>query len=455
MNNIKECIFRQYDIRGIFGEDFTEKDSAFIGKAFGTMVRQQGESRVIVGRDNRKSSPVLCRSLVQGLLSAGVDVVDIGVVVSPIFYYATHLYGIPSGIMVTASHNPASYNGFKVQLGGHTIYGDALRLLREKANQGTFDRGAGTLDCRSPVRDYTEMIKSKVSLSQKKLKVVVDCGNGTAGAFAPSILEELGCEVIPLYCASDPEFPHHFPDPVRPENLQDLIQAVRTSGADLGVGFDGDGDRLGVVDDQGNIIWGDMLMILFWREILPKYPGTTGIVEVKCSDLLVREITRLGGKPLFYKTGHSLIKAKMRELKAVFTGEMSGHMFFADEYYGFDDAIYAAARLLRIIGESGRPLSQLLSDVPKTYATPEVRISCPEEEKAFYVAQAMAYFKRRGVEIIDVDGVRARFPEGWGLVRASNTGPELIVRCESRTPDGLAKMKEEIARAIHPLVWEV
>jgi phosphomannomutase/phosphoglucomutase len=298
------------------------------------------------------------------------------------------------------------------------------------------------------------MIKSKVNLGRKKFKVVVDCGNGTAGSFAPEIFKELGCEVIPLYCESNPEFPHHFPDPVRPENLRDLIKTVMLAEADVGFGFDGDGDRLGVVDDQGNIIWGDMLMILFWREILPKYPGTPGIVEVKCSDLLVREIARLGGKPVFYKTGHSLIKAKMKELKAVFTGEMSGHMFFADEYYGYDDAVYAAARLLRIMAERDEPLSRLLSDLPQTYATPELRIPCPEEKKGFYVQKAMDYFTLQNAEIIDVDGVRIKFPHGWGLVRASNTGPELIVRCEGDSTQELAKIKEEIARAISPLFWE-
>jgi phosphomannomutase/phosphoglucomutase len=451
MKSLKKSIFRQYDIRGIYGEDLHDHDAELIGKAFGTMVLDRGESWVIAGRDNRKSSPVLFNYLVRGLLSTGVNVLNIGVVISPIFYYATHLFQIGSGLMITASHNPSAYNGFKVQLGGHTIYGEALQVLRENAHKGSFARGFGAMESRSPVRAYTEMIKSKVNLGNKKIKVVVDCGNGTAGAYAPMILEELGCEVVPLYCDSDSDFPHHFPDPVRPENLQDLIKTVRLCQADLGLGFDGDGDRLGVVDDQGTIIWGDLLMILFWREILPKYPGTPGIVEVKCSDLLVNEITRLGGKPIFYKTGHSLIKAKMRELGAVFTGEMSGHMFFADEYFGYDDAIYAAARILRIIAQKGEPLSRLLADLPQTFSTPELRIPCPEEKKEFYVSQAKEYLRAKDLEIIDVDGVRAKFSHGWGLVRASNTGPELIVRCEGDSPRELAIIKGEIARAIAPL----
>lgn len=451
MSIVHQRIFRQYDIRGIFGEDLTAKDAELIGKAFGTFIKRRGEQEAIVGRDNRKSSPGLFNSLVKGLLDTGVNVKDIGVVVSPIFYYSTHLYGIKSGIMVTASHNPADYNGFKIQHDGRTLFGEELQVIRKMIQDDDFEHGQGKLTCQSPVKDYIRMVKGKIKLAGRKLKVVVDCGNGTAGLFAPELLKELGCEVIPLYCDSDPDFPNHFPDPVRPENLQDLMKTVKECKADLGVGFDGDGDRLGVVDDQGNIIWGDMLMVLFWREILPKYPGTTAIVEVKCSEILVDEIKRLGGKPVFYKTGHSLIKAKMKELDAVFTGEMSGHMFFADEYFGFDDALYACARLLRIISGSGKGLSQLLSDVPKTYATPEIRIECPEEKKLHYVEKAKTYFESSGHKFIDVDGVRVQFEDGWGLVRASNTGPELIVRCEAKTPEKLEEIKREIAESVRPL----
>ncbi|AEF94998.1 phosphoglucomutase/phosphomannomutase alpha/beta/alpha domain II [Desulfotomaculum nigrificans CO-1-SRB] len=448
---VNERIFRQYDIRGIFGEDLTVQDAALLGRAFGTFLRQKGESKAIVGRDNRESSPVLHEHLVKGLLETGVDVIDIGVVISPIFYYATHLYGINAGIMITASHNPAKYNGFKVQYGGRTLYGEELQQLKAMANRGVFEKGSGRLTCRWPADDYISMMKEKIVLGDRKLKVVVDCGNGTAGLFAPAVMRELGCDVIPLYCESDPTFPNHFPDPVKTENLKDLITAVKENKADLGIGFDGDGDRLGVVDEQGNILWGDMLMILFWREILPKYPGADAIVEVKCSDLLVNEIRRLGGKPFFYKTGHSLIKAKMKEINAVFTGEMSGHMFFADEYYGYDDALYAAARLLRILSHSDKPLSELLSDVPKTYCTPEIRVACEEDKKHQYVSHAKKYFKDKGYPFIDVDGVRVQFANGWGLVRASNTGPELIIRCEAGSQDQLETIKQEIARSISPL----
>jgi phosphomannomutase/phosphoglucomutase len=444
-------IFRQYDIRGVFGKDLTPKDARLIGRAFGSFIRQKGELEAVVGRDNRKSSPVLFDYLVQGLRESGVNVTDIGVVISPIFYFSTYLYGINSGVMITASHNPADYNGFKVQYAGRTLFGDELQEIRRMITGSVFTEGWGSLKHQSPVEAYMRMIKEKIRLGEKKLRVVVDCGNGTAGLFAPRLVRQLGCEVIPLYCESDPDFPHHFPDPVKTENLRDLIQTVVQYQADLGIGFDGDGDRLGVVDEKGRIIWGDMLMILFWREILPKYPGTDAIVEVKCSDLLVNEIKRLGGKPFFYKTGHSLIKAKMQELKAVFTGEMSGHMFFADEYYGFDDALYATARLLRILSNSDLTLGQLLADVPLAYNTPEIRIPCPEDQKAGYVAKARNYFVEKNVPIIDVDGVRVKFSGGWGLVRSSNTGPELIVRCEAGAPEVLEKIIEEIDKSIFPL----
>lgn len=451
MKEINARIFKQYDIRGIYGKELLDEDAERIGRAFGTYIKRKGEMEAVVGMDNRKSSPALFQSLVKGLRESGIHVRKIGVVLSPIFYYATHLYQIKSGIMITASHNPAEYNGFKVQYDGRTLYGEELQELRTIIENEDYEAGQGELTEQSPVDDYINMIKEKIQLSGRRLKVVVDCGNGTAGFFAPRLLMELGCEVIPLYCDSDPDFPNHFPDPVKAENLRDLIAAVKENGADLGVAFDGDGDRLGVVDHQGNIIWGDQLMILFWREILPKYPGTDAIVEVKCSDTLVDEIKKLGGNPVFYKTGHSLIKAKMRELNAVFTGEMSGHMFFKDEYFGYDDALYACARLLRIVAGSGKSLNELLSDVPKTFATPEIRVVCPEEEKLSYVEKARAYFKEKGNNLLEVDGVRVSFGNGWGLVRASNTGPELIVRCESKTEEGLEVIKREIFSSIHPL----
>ncbi len=445
-----DTIFRQYDIRGVYGEDLTADVAGAIGKAFGTYIRRRGETSALVGMDNRLSSPVLKQAVVSGLRSTGINVVDIGTVITPIFYYSTVCFSIRAGIMITASHNPAQYNGFKVQYDGRTLYGPELQEIKALAAQGDFVQGSGGYETRSPVQQYEQMLQEKIRLS-KKLKVVVDAGNGTAGLFVPAAMEKWGCETIPLYCDSDPHFPNHFPDPTQVKNLQALIKTVRDQHADVGLGFDGDGDRLGVVDEKGNIIWGDRLMILFWREILPRHPGTTAIVEVKCSNQLIDEIKKLGGKPMFYKTGHSLIKAKMKELDAVFTGEMSGHMFFADEYYGYDDAVYAAGRLLRILSQTDRSLSDLLSDLPDTFATPEIRIHCKEAEKSFYIAKARKMLGRFAKKTVNIDGIRVQFKDGWGLVRASNTGPELIVRYEGKTKEAYDRIGKIMHRSLQPL----
>ena len=433
-------IFREYDIRGVVGEDLTPAVVEDLGRACGTYFQERGVDRVLVGRDNRLSSEGFREALCRGLTYTGCRVLDIGLVVTPIFYFAGLHYGIRGGVMITASHNPPEFNGFKVALGPGTLYGDQIQALRRLMEEGKFCRGQGSLEQADPVPAYLETVCQRVTLGPRRLKVVVDCANGTAGLFAPRLIESLGCEVDPIYCESDGRFPHHFPDPVKPANLRYLIERVREVGADLGLSFDGDADRIGAVDEQGNIIWGDQLMILYWREILPRYPGATAIIEVKCSQALVEEVERLGGKPFFYRTGHSLIKAKMKEIGAVFTGEMSGHMFFADEYYGFDDALYAAARLLRILSHTPAPLSRLLADVPRYYSTPEVRVDCPDREKFRVVEEVTRYFKER-YPVVDVDGARVLFPRGWGLVRASNTQPVLVVRCEAQTPEALEEIK--------------
>ncbi|MFV9567143.1 phosphoglucosamine mutase [Thermoanaerobacter mathranii] len=445
---LNENMFRMYDIRGVWGEDLTDETAEMIGKAFGTYVRQKGIKDVLIGRDNRLSSRPLRDALVKGLTSTGCDVLDVGVLTTPAFYYSNFLYNYQAGMMITASHNPPQFNGFKVMVGPSTIYGDELKKLYYLAEKGEFEKGTGNVKYAYPINSYVNMIKEKVKLGERKLKVVVDCGNGTGSYFYPDVIYNLGCEVYPLYCESDPTFPNHFPDPVKEENLKDLIEEVKRVNADLGIAFDGDGDRIGVVDEKGNIIWGDMLMILYWREIMKKHPGAEAIVEVKCSQALVEEIEKLGGKPIFFKTGHSLIKAKMKELGAVFTGEMSGHMFFADEYYGFDDAAYAAARLLRILSHTDKSLSELLADVPKYPATPEIRLECEDEKKFDVVNGVTEYFKEKGYDIIDVDGARVLFDGGWGLVRASNTGPELIVRCEAKTEEKLEAIKKELSEAL-------
>lgn len=413
-----------------------------IGSAFALYAREHGYTRILLGRDNRSSSLRFRNILADALLAAGCDITDLGMVVTPMFYFASRHLDIYAGIMITASHNPPEYNGCKLLLGESTIYGEQILEIKRLAEKGNFPvrpRGSLTLaDIREP---YMQMIESKIKLGSNIPKVVVDCANGTASVFAPELFRRLGCEVIELYCESDSSFPNHHPDPVNPENMRDLIIRVQETQADIGIGIDGDGDRLGVVDQKGNMIWGDLLMILFWREILPHYPGSTCLVEVKCSQSLIDEIEQLGGIPFIYKTGHSLIKAKMKEIDAVFTGEMSGHMFFADEYYGFDDALYAAARLLRILSHSDQSIDEMLAGISKYYITPEIRIPSTEEEKFDMVAKVLAHFKNEH-EVIDIDGARIIFPHGWSLVRASNTGPEIIFRCEGDSPESLEEIKK-------------
>lgn len=456
-------IFREYDIRGVFEQDLTPEVAARVARAFAAYLRRtapRGDLAVVVGHDNRLSSPALHRAVTDALVESGCQVTDVGLVTTPVFYFARVHLGIDGGVMVTASHNPPEYNGFKLAHEFGTLYGEQIQEVRRLAEAGEFVRGQGSVR-RVDVRPaYRAAVVEKVRLGPRRLKVVVDCGNGTASTVAPDVLRDLGVEVVPLYCDSDPTFPHHHPDPVDPKNLKDLIRAVREERADVGIGFDGDGDRIGVVDDRGRIVWGDELMILFWREILPKYPGAQAIVEVKCSQALVDEIRRLGGRPFFYRTGHSLIKAKMKEIGAVFTGEMSGHMFFADEWYGFDDAVYAAARLLRILSNTDRPLSELLADVPRYFATPEVRVPCPDDRKFAVVAELVRHFKER-YEVVDVDGARVLFPDGWGLVRASNTQPVLVVRAEGTTPEALRRIQRTLEEAlarfpeVGPVDWGV
>lgn len=449
---INPTIFREYDLRGVVDVDISPSGVVELGKAFGTYLNQQGLTQAVLGWDSRASSPAYRDALTKGLTSTGIDVVDIGQVTTPIFYWARVRYGLEAGVMITASHNPAEYNGFKLAgRGKGTLFGDEIQKVRRIMEAGTFAHGEGTVSHENPVPEYLAMLKEKIQLGPRSLKVVVDCGNGTPSLFVRDAMKAFGLtDVTYLYCDVDPTFPNHHPDPVVAKNLVDLIARVKKEEADLGVAFDGDGDRIGVVDEQGNILWGDRLMILYWREILPKHPGTSAIVEVKCSQTLVQEIERLGGKPLFYKTGHSLIKDKMRELDAVFTGEMSGHMFFADEYYGFDDAFYATGRLLRIVSNTNAKLSQLLADVPIPPSTPEVRIDCPDEQKFQVVDTLRRQFAADpSVTVIDVDGVRVNFAHGWGLVRASNTQPALVARAEADEKSHLQDIIDALEAKLH------
>jgi len=455
-------IFREYDIRGIVGQDLDAGAAEEIARAFGIYLARAGVGRAAVGHDNRASSAGLYAAVTRGLTVEGCDTIGVGLAITPMLYFALRHFEVQGGVMVTASHNPPEFNGFKLCLGTGTLYGAQIQEVRALA-EGIAGRKAagrtGTAEQAAVFPAYRQTLLERIRLESRgsrPLRVVLDCGNGTAGAFAPDVFRGWGCEVVPLYCEPDPSFPHHHPDPVAPENLTDLIRAVREHHADAGIGLDGDGDRIGVVDDRGEILWGDLLMALFWREILAAHPGAVALVEVKCSQALIDEIRRLGGRPEFTRTGHSLIKARMREVGAVFAGEMSGHMFFADEYYGYDDAVYAAGRLLRMLARAGRPLSSLAAEIPRYHATPETRVACPDDRK-FAVVEALTREFRSKYEVIDVDGARIVFPDGWALVRASNTQPVLVVRAEGTTPEALARAKSVLTEALrrHPEVAPV
>jgi len=451
------AVFKAYDIRGVAGRDFPDDEVEKLGRSLGTYFQAHGYRQVVLARDNRRHSSRLRDAVIKGLTAAGCDCIDIGETITPVFYFAHQHLNLKAGVMITASHNPPQDNGFKVYCGEGTIYGEAIQEVRRILARGEFTTGRGQVAAARVQDNYLDYIAFRIKL-QQGLRVVADGGNGTAGPVAVQLLQALGCQVIPLYCESDPAFPHHHPDPTVVANLVDLRQAVLDNKADLGVSFDGDGDRLGVIDDRGQVIWGDMLQVLFWREIMPGYPGSQAIVEVKCSQTLVDEITRLGGRPFFYKTGHSLIKARMREMGIPFTGEMSGHLFFADEYFGYDDALYAAARLLRIVAGQGRKLSGLLADVPQLPITPEVRVPCPEKQKQAVISGITASFRRQGYEVIDVDGARVVFPHGWGLIRASNTQEVLVLRCEAKSEAELRTIKNKFEEALkehlnEPITW--
>lgn len=439
MNNLKALnpyIFRKYDIRGKAELDFSDGAVELIGLGLGTFFQQKGEREVVVCRDNRASSPRLKTALCKGLLQTGCNIIDIGENPTPVCYFALQKLAKTAGVMITGSHNPPEDNGFKISSGGSTIYGQEIQSIKNIIEDDLFSSGTGQLTEYNITKEYLKYITSKISLS-RPLKVVIDAGNGTAGPLAVELYNRLGCEVIELYCDSDSNFPNHHPDPTVPENLRDLQHMVSKVKADVGLAFDGDGDRVGVVDNLGNIIWGDILQILFWREILPHNPGTPVIVEVKCSQALVEEAKRLGGNPFFYKTGHSLIKAKMKEVGALFTGEMSGHFFFADEYFGYDDALYSGARLLRLLSKSQESLSHLLSDIPPYISTPEIRLPYPDSYKQKLIQRIKENFIREGYEVVDVDGARIIFPNGWGLLRCSNTQPVVVMRAEAKDQTSL------------------
>ncbi len=448
---VNPLMFREYDIRGRVDEDLTVEVAEAIGRAYGTMVRRAGGRRVVSGRDGRLSGPKLQEALIKGILSTGVDVINIGVTPTPVMYFS--LFKLPEvdgGIQVTGSHNPPEFNGFKICVGKETLYGPKIQELRELIEREDFETGQGKVEDYDILPEYKKFLKENINVS-RPLKVVLDCGNGVTALTAPEAFRDQGCEVTSLYCEVDGTFPNHFPDPVVEENIKDLRAKVLEIRADFGVGYDGDGDRIGVVDDKGRILWGDQLLIIFARDILKKHPGATIIGEVKCSQVMYDEIARLGGRPIMWKTGHSLIKGKMKEEKALLAGEMSGHIFFADRYFGFDDAVYASLRLAEIVAASEVPLSQMLEDLPQMVATPEIRVECPDEKKFEIVKRLTEKLKAEGFNVIDIDGARVIFEDGWGLVRASNTQPVLVLRFEARDE----KRLQEIRRLIEEKLEEV
>jgi phosphomannomutase/phosphoglucomutase len=442
LTSVNPAIFREYDIRGVVDHDLSEPFARLLGQACGTMLRRAGHRRAAIGYDVRPSSSGYAHAMAEGMLSTGVDVVDVGLVPTPGLYWALWNLGVDGGAMITGSHNPPEFNGFKVAVGHATIYGQAIQDLLGLIEADDFERGRGTRTQVNIIPDYVADVVGRIGRIARPVKVVADCGNGCASLTA-AVLDDIGAQVTHLYCQPDGTFPNHHPDPTLPASLADLVAKVKATGAELGVAFDGDADRLGVVDTHGHIIWGDHLLILYSREILAKQPGAPIIFEVKCSQALVEEIQKAGGQPIMYRTGHSLIKERMKETGAPLAGEMSGHLFFADEYYGYDDAVYGAARLLRYLAAQNRTIEQMLADVPHFYSTPEIRVDCPDDEKFDAVAKMTAYFKQKH-EVIDVDGARVLFGDGWGLVRASNTQPVLVLRFEAKTPERLAAIQHEM-----------
>ncbi len=440
---MNEYIFREYDIRGVVDKDLTDEIVYDLARAIGTFFRANCARRASLGRDARESSPRFRDIMIRGLTETGCDVLDVGMVPTPVLYFTLFSEPVDGGVMITGSHNPADNNGFKVCLGKSTIFGEHIAEIKRLALSQRFATGEGKKEERDVVYAYSEHIRSTIKIGPRKLKVVVDAGNGMGGFISAPLYRALGCEVIELFCEPDSRFPNHHPDPTVVENMEFAIDAVRKQKADLAIAFDGDADRIGVVDEQGKIIWGDQLMIIFARHILKKMPGATFIGEVKCSQNLFDDIRLHGGNPIMWRVGHSLIKSKMKETHAAMAGEMSGHLFFADRYFGYDDGIYAGARLIEIMSNSDEPVSNQLADIPSTFNTPEIRVDCPDEKK-FEVVRALTGEFKKTHEVIDIDGARILFENGWGLVRASNTQPVIVMRFEADSEAHLAQIRATV-----------
>jgi phosphomannomutase/phosphoglucomutase len=443
MQAVSKSIFKAYDIRGIVNEDLTIETVVLIGKAIGSESIDRGERGIVVGRDGRTSGPDLMNALVEGIKSTGCHVVKIGMIPTPVLYYATYSKGASSGVMITGSHNPPNYNGFKMMIAGETLSGERILNLYDRINNQNFHQGQGTSTTIDIQEDYLNRVTSDISI-KRPLKIVVDCGNGVAGHLAPKLFEALGCEVVKLFCHIDGNFPNHHPDPSKLENLNDLIAEIKAEKADLGLAFDGDGDRLGVIDEKGNVIWADRQMILFSRDVIHRNPGAKIVFDVKCSSLLSKDISNQGGRPILSRTGHSFIKAKIKEESALLGGEMSGHIFFKERWYGFDDALYAGARLLEILSSRNESCSEIFSELPDSFNTPEINIHFDKQGDQF---DAMEKLKKtanfnEGV-LTTIDGIRLDYEDCWGLVRPSNTTPCLVLRFEAETEVSLKRIREE------------
>ncbi len=444
MTDFPHHAFREYDIRGIAATDITEALAYQLGRGFAEMLPANETRSIIVGRDVRLSGPALQASLIRGLNDAGVNVMDIGMAPTPLAYYAVHQLQAAGSIHVTASHNPRKYNGFKMMIGTSSLHGDDIQRLKTLMQQKYLNvKSVGKTESFSITENYCQFVVDDCPLS-RSFKVVIDAGNGPSGVIAAPLYRQLGCEVIELYCEPDGNFPNHHPDPTIAENMIDLANTVRQHQADLGIAFDGDGDRIGIVDQQGTIIWSDKLLLLLSRRLLLEHPGATIISEIKSSQMLYNAVEEAGGKAVMWRTGHSLIKAKMKETGALLAGEMSGHLFFADRFFGFDDATYAGARIMQMLADTGCTFAELLTDVPETVCTPELRIDCSDEDKFDIVNDAITHFKTLAYDIIDIDGMRIRFEDGWGLLRASNTQPALVMRFEAPNHKRLAEMRDVI-----------
>ncbi|MGB0590778.1 MAG: phosphomannomutase/phosphoglucomutase [Myxococcota bacterium] len=436
-------IFRAYDVRGVADVDLTDEIALSLGRAYAAEIRAAGGQRVTLGRDCRLHGPRLREAFATGLLESGLDVIDVGVVPSPLLYFSVFHHDADGGVQITGSHNPANYNGFKMMQGKASLHGDAIQRLRARMEQEDFVYGTGTLE-EAPIFDvYVDYVVNNITLGDRPLRVVVDGGNGTGGPSAVAILQRLGVEVVPKFIEMDGRFPNHHPDPTVAENLQDVIAAVRETNADLGVAYDGDADRIGVVDEAGEIIWGDRLMILLSRAILKENPGAAIVSEVKCSQTLFDDIAAHGGRPIMSQVGHSIIKERMLQEGSLLGGEMSGHIFFKHRWFGFDDAVYTTMRLLEIVSHTSAPLSSLFADVPKTHVTPEIRLPCSDDTKFEVVGQAVAHFKA-SYPVIDIDGARIDFGDGWGLIRASNTQPVIVLRAEAESADALGRIRQTL-----------